>query len=238
MPRSLSGLVRTVVLFAGLLRVAAVVAAAPPVGSDSPVIVAEVVDPLPKDGAWARYYLVIKNGTGTELETWKVTLAFVGRAVHEDRPCRVVELRMKNETGDQVFERGDKVYSLLLPEKNLHESKVPFAGALKGRYRVGNSIGEWTKPPHFFFYGVFLPGVVKRASELDEPRTVKCQQGDLEIARGWTGSYKVTDAEDRVVEGRTWDYSTWLHPDLPVGFAHAKFELATVAGDERSVEVE
>ncbi|MEX0716315.1 MAG: hypothetical protein WD066_07010 [Planctomycetaceae bacterium] len=198
-----------------------------PTHADPPT---EAATALPKDGAWTRYHVVIKtiDGNHTTEETAKCTFAFLGQAVHESTACRWIELSMTHDKSETTRVK------CLVREKDLQESERPFEHVLKCQLQGSDGTiidADDQTARSVGVHAVFLPGTVKAARKLDEPQTVKYQQGNLEIATGSAGRYILADGDGTL----TADYSIWMHSDVPVGFAYAKFKLdSTAAGEELS----
>lgn len=219
MPRSLSVSLRMATVVASL-HVASAVAAEPP---------AQPGAALPKDGAWARYHVVIKSTPeSAESDTLKVTFAFVGRESHDGKECCWIEVRISPSDKSETMS-----VKCLVAEQDLRESERPFEHVLKSGRRSpdGNVFdGDDQANRGLGNFVIFLPGPLKAARNLDEPQMVKYQQGNLEIAAGLAGSYMNSSADDTV----TADYSIWMHPDVPAGFAHARFTLRHKADGEEA----
>lgn len=231
MPRSPRCWVRTVVLAAGLtLALGASV-----VAEDAPAPPrADSKDALPPDGAWARYSVMAKED-GRSL---KCTIAFLGGATHEGEACRWIELTIESLKRDDGVAVRDVVVKWLVTEKNLLESDLPIRVVTCERRGFDGNVVEVTNESHrnLDYFAAFLPGPRRHARKLDGPQLVKYQKGNLQIATGLAGRYAVpVTADDLDPDGATsyiTDYSIWLHPDLPVGFAYAKGEMFRQIGDK------
>jgi hypothetical protein len=194
--------------------------------------VTQAAGKLPKDGAWARYYVLFKSADGTE-RTARTTIRFTGTVVEKGERHRYVEW---TDAQKQIGEDGKKttktsVRKFLVTEKSLRESRHPLREFVRGWS------GEEGQPPVIETvrgnreladaidgrYLLFLPGVMSAASSTPKPRTIDYQMGQLRIKTGRTGT-RETRYQPRPGLVFTWktDYQVWRHKDVPLGMASAK----------------
>ena len=69
-----------------------------------------------------------------------------------------------------------------------------------------------------------------QAKRVDDPRTVKYQRGALEIPQAHVGTYRWWRNDKKPEETTVWEteFRVWLHPDLPIGVAHASTKLKLI----------
>jgi len=206
--------------------------------------VAQAADELPKDGAWARYYVQSKGPDGTE-HTFHTTIRFVGTVVEKGKRCRWVEwteaVPADGDDGKKTIRKS--VLKFLFTEKSLRESSQPLPEFIRGWS------GEEGKPPSPLettqrnrettnISGtnlVFLPGVLKTTKATRNPRTVDYQQGQLRLKTGRSGTYEAVYHPSTVPLVFTWktDYELWLHKDVPLGMASTRMKMVFIRKDAK-----
>lgn len=208
----------TAIVFAG------VVAAAPAFAAEPAADPGPALAPV---GSWTRYHVEIKTSDGRGWSC-KYTLAMVGNAIHEDEACRWIEMRMHGSSRED--DRTPEIHSVLVRERDLLESPLPFQKVVKCRYRIADDEIVERDSDSYRNFGSFVlcfPGVLKDCRKLDEPRRVQYQSGNLDIESGLGGRHVQEFAEDPGSSIRA-EFSVWLHPDVPLGYAYAKIKNTNI----------
>jgi hypothetical protein len=193
-------------------------------------------DELPKDGAWARYYVHAKSSNGRENSS-RLTIGMVGTVVEGGKKLRWIEVSETYEPERPKKPREKKytsVLKLLVPERALLESDAPLKQLVRGWSwdnvskrvdKVDTGKRDLQRFEAFYRpYVVYFPGPLKRAKRTRNSRDVDHQKGRLQIAGGLAGHniarwHAFTVPEQRSM---TLDVELWLHKDVPLGMASAK----------------
>jgi hypothetical protein len=208
--------------------------------------VASAAGTLPKDGTWARYYVVLKSDSGNE-RVLRTTVRFVGTVVEKGKKHRWVEI------GDDVEEEaggGKKVtknYAIkfLISEKDLRTASNPIQHFVRAMH------GEAGKPPepivasqrfrevYDAFNGqslLFLSGPSRSAKTTKHKRTIDYQDGRLSITSGRAGT-NVTHfhflANSKAIISWKRTYELWTHKAVPLGMASLKYRVVQTRTDEK-----
>lgn len=209
-------------------------------------------DELPKDGAWARYYVVTK--TDGEERSWKRTIRFVGTVTENGEKHRWVEFAdLSTQQSESAKPRHIRdVHKLLIPEKALRESTNPIRHAVRGWSLYGSSgqgpakIAELERRRQVFdwSYGpplTFLPASRKRATSTKNSKTIDYQKGQLKISNGAKGRHTAIYRATTAPVVYTWktDYERWRHKSIPLGTAALKLTTSFYrkSGKEKPVLV-
>ena len=193
---------------------AILLAAAGSCGADEPAVV------LPKEHGWARYHAITASEAGEE-RIATLTLKSLGKSLVDDLPCRWLESEYVSQDGQRHERR-----KYLIPERAIESSERPLEEAIK-YLQQDDKDAVVSLPPESQAWmatdSLHFPGLLKTAKVVADPRTVTFQGGKLEIANAYLGTYRWSrkgrpPAETTIYEP---EYRIWLHPDLPVGFAHA-----------------
>jgi hypothetical protein len=195
-------------------------------------------DKLPKDGAWARYYVYAKSSNGRE-NVSRLTISMVGTVVEGGRKLRWIEVSETYQPERPEKPREKKytsVLKLLVPERALLESDAPLKQLVRG-WRWDNFSHRADKVDtgkrdlqHFEAlyrpYVLFFPGPLKQAKPTRNNRDVDHQTGRLHIAGGLAGHNVARWHAFTVPEQRsmTVDVELWLHKDVPLRMASAKLK--------------
>jgi hypothetical protein len=183
---------------------------------------------LPTVGGWARYHASLKEDTGEESADTMI-LKSLAAATFEGCACRWLETEFLAGEGNHHERR-----KFLIPERAIQSSEKPSDDVLKYLQRDDADAVSSVPPENQGWMPtdiLYFPGFLKNANLVDDPRSVKHQTGTFEIPKAYVGTYKWW-RKGRVPEETTvWEtqYRVWLHPDLPVGFAHAQARLAVVS---------
>jgi hypothetical protein len=200
--------------------------------SGAPLLAA---DKLPKDGAWARYYVHGKYSNGREL-IWRMTVRLVGTVVEDGRKLRWLEVSQTFEPerpGNTGEKKVTSVHKLLIPERALLESGSPLKQFVRG-WLWDNVIKRAdkldTRQRDRLYYAamlrpfvMFFPGPLKQTRPTRHARDVDYQNGRLHVAGGLAGQHVARWHAFTVPEQRwiTDDVELWLHKDVPLRMASA-----------------
>jgi hypothetical protein len=191
--------------------------------ADSPVPAA------PRQG-WAQYHAVTRNDSGSEF-IGKMTLKRLNQTTVDKTAC----LWFESEYVDSEQKRHERTRFLITAEA-VQTSSAPFEKMLRILQQNDDAPVTSLPPDSQGWLPVDVlcfPGVLKDAKRVNESRTVKFQRGNLEIPHAYVGTYRWSrknrdSADAPVYETR---YRLWLHPDIPVGYAHAELTLTLLIGD-------
>ncbi|MSR57330.1 MAG: hypothetical protein EXS05_06630 [Planctomycetaceae bacterium] len=182
---------------------------------------------LAKDGAWVQYQWDWERLDNGQTMSGKLTLSFVGSLVENGEPCRWIELKYVIPEGN---EKGTLIEKLLIREKDLLESENPIETVLRTWVQF-NDEPAYRKEPHQNNDStsgttlLWTPGAMKKAVA-GTPRDIEYQQGHLKAAKAWSKNVLLAEKnqDGKVVAHRSRRYTSWLHADLPVGFAQAEIK--------------
>lgn len=207
---------------------------------------AHSAEQLPKDGSWARYYVVLKSSSGNE-RTLRTTVRFVGTVVENGEKHRWVEIgdSVEEDAGGGKKETKHYAIKFLISEKALRTASNPIQHFVRARQ------GEAGKPPepivasqrfrevYDAFNGqslLFLSGASKSAKMTKHKRTIDYQDGRLSIASGRAGT-NVTHfhflANSKAVISWKRTYELWTHKAVPLGMASLKYRVVQTRTDEK-----
>src|SRR5262249_40011807 len=145
----------------------------------------------------------------------------VGTAVEEGVACRWVEVKVVVPKGERQPE-GTYITKMLISTRDLTELRDPFVHPLRTWNRQPGD-PEATERKGAFMVGpnlmLWLPGALATLKEGADRKDVECQQGRLESARAWVGQ-RATFNEKTKSRFES-NYTVWMHPALPIGFAEA-----------------
>ena len=187
---------------------------------------APAADKLPKDGAWARYYVVVSFPNGKEYLS-RYSIRFVGTVVENGKRHRWIEF-----FSDHTIRGGGKsVRKFLLPEKALRESSHPLRQYVRGwkgepgktPMPLPTSGPEKERAAIGGTSLLFLPAVLKPSKVTRNPRTVDYQKGRLRMKSGRAGTFRdmIQEADGRVITWKS-DYEVWSHKNVPLWMVSRK----------------
>jgi hypothetical protein len=179
---------------------------------------------LPKDGAWVRYQAELEDLRSGKKYTRDIRLSFVGTAVEDGQTFRWLEQR-ESDSGGGVPPKFE-IFKVLVPEKQLLESSLPFETVRRAWLRkFTGEIEDVTNKPlliqgNFAPYLLWTPGMLKSSSLLeDQTKDIEYQRGRLQGATARSGKVEMPEKLKPLLH---WTYTAWQHPDLPIGFAEAR----------------
>jgi hypothetical protein len=205
---------------------------------------AHSAEQLPKDGSWARYYVVLKSSSGSE-RTLRTTVRFVGTVVENGEKLRWVEI------GDSVErdEGGKKItrhYAIkfLISEKNLRTASNPiqhFVRAWQGEVGKPAERIDATRRSHEVYDAfngqslLFLAGASKASKATKAKRSIDYQDGRLSIASGRSGTNVTHFHPVNTKISLSWKrtYELWTHKSIPLGMASLKYGVVRSRTDEK-----
>lgn len=196
-----------------------------------PTCGAEPAAKLPTPGGWARYHVNSTQNSG-ESSVHKLLLKSLSKTTKDGVDCCWLEC--------EGWSNDDELHNpvkFLIPEKTILSTATPTDEILiylqhDARRQVCSvpPRNQGWMPDNYLYF----PGFLKDAKLEPNARTVKHQTGTLEIAQAHVGTYKWSrkkqDPEATTFETK---YKVWLHPDLPIGFAHAQTSLTIYNGETK-----
>jgi hypothetical protein len=202
-------------------------------------------DKLPKDGAWARYYVYSKMPDGNEYASHR-TIRFVGTVVENGKTHRWIEWSLADAPADGGKKKPITfVRKFLLTEKSLRESSHPlrefvrgwegFEGKTPRRIATKGDDRELAIVSAGGSQLLFLPGVLKTTKPSRSSRTIDYQHGQLRVKSGCVGTYEDVYRPMTAPLASTWktDYELWLHRDVPLGMASVKKKMVLIRKDAK-----
>jgi hypothetical protein len=184
----------------------------------------EITIPMPKGGAWARYYVTTTREPGSAIETSPrtETIRFAGTVESDGQTHHWLE---------QSFALNDGRTNLMktrVSEKDL-KSDWPLADNRRWWHKGGNQPATEceTFGPEYGVFSLVLPGPYSTAKTIHEARRVDYQRGRLEINEALAGRQEFTSKNDEHDLGFEMNFTVWRHPDVPVGLAAARISLRT-----------
>lgn len=179
---------------------------------------------LPKDGSWVRYHVETEDVVEKKIEGLRsIELSFVGTVVEEGQTCRWLERKESVPDGEKGTKK--EIIKVLVPEKDLWESDVPFEHFRRGWVlRPDGKIAEVTMKQHVLLHLNFAPlllwtpGMLKDSKQVaDQFKDIEYQAGRLKGAQARTGKLALPDNNYDISK-----YTAWQHPDLPIGCAEVR----------------
>lgn len=198
---------------------------------------------LPKDGAWARYYVTMKSESGRE-RTLRTTVRFVGTVVKNGERLRWVEIGDTVEE-DEGGRKVDRHYAIkfLISEKDLLTSTNPIRHFVQACHaEVGKRADKIEANKRYrevydAFNAqslLFLAGPSKRSKPTARSRTIDYQDGRLKIPSGHTGTNvsRFTANPKSTLEWKR-TYEIWRHKAVSLGMASLKYRVVRTRTDEK-----
>ncbi len=150
-------------------------------------------------------------------------MSIVGTVVEDGETYRWLERKESVPDGEKGTKK--EIIKVLVPEKDLWESDVPFEHFRRGWVlRVNGQLGEVTMKQrvllHLNFAPLLLwtPGMLKGSEQVaDQSKDIEYQAGRLKSAQARTGKLALPDNNYDISK-----YTAWQHPDLPVGCAEVR----------------
>jgi hypothetical protein len=181
----------------------------------------------PREGSWANYHVLTKTDRGEE-SAGKMTLKSLNKTTVDAVPCRWFESEYVAQA-EPWHERR----KFLVPERAVDSSERPLDEVLRNLQRDNAAAVAAVSPEAHAWMPtdvLYFPGFLKNAKRVDDPRTVKYQRGEWQIPQAHVGTYRWWRKGKPPEESSVWEttYRVWLHPDLPVGFAHAATTLKLI----------
>jgi len=197
---------------------------------------------IPKDGTCVRYFVETENlTTGEKRGAFTTTLAFVGTTVEEGQTCRWLERTTVIPEG--IEGSGTYVVKVLVPEKDLWESKAPFEHVRRAWMLRPNELVVKMAARSLVadINGIFLelmlwtPGMLKDSGPAsNESKDIEYQPGRLRAAEARTGKR----ADERPGPGKDEkSYVAWQHPNLPIGAAEVRIIRETTFNLEKTPQL-
>jgi hypothetical protein len=153
--------------------------------------------------------------------------------------CRWIEI-------EEMYDGQDKpqIHKLLVAEMDLIQSAQPVSKVKRWISKFEDQItvqGDdfLDRAGAFGPSFVFLTGAMKGSKPIAESKQVEYQSGKLSIDQGRKGSY-VWGRKYKTIEGSVtfkWDYTIWMHPNVPFGFAHSNMKLTVRSTADDAVRV-
>jgi hypothetical protein len=197
---------------------------------------APLIHTLPADGAWSAFQVAIDVEGRTVPATW--TIRSVGRVMHQDKPCRCLEMELKCDDGPQqiiVYNLENTTWRLIIPEDEFGEGKDPVAHVVKSWQQIGKS--DPVLQPSIAnadpMFAAILKGPAGKLKVEDAKEKIQWQQGTLEC-RVLSGSQEIEFAgANLTITSRIFQNS-----DVPFSMAGMRKELkATVGGMDYEVRI-
>ncbi len=192
-----------------------------------------LIQQLPKDGSWVRYFLNLKSEQPDEADTGTLTIRSVGQVMVEGKPCRWIEFQF---TTNKQQDSGAQIVKVLVPEKHLQKGAKPVANIVRGWQKQGNSDPEPLPAERSTEVEFFLPGPLKDVKQLKQKKVIDYQRGQLKCDSAFTGAYSLTPPELReaLPEGFSFTlrYTLWPHKAAPFGVAAATMQITVKQNDK------
>jgi hypothetical protein len=234
-------------------------------GSPTPGRCDEPEFKLPKDGSWVRYEPISDREekplgrpvSGSLRRVLTVTVSLVGTVVEDGMQCRWLEIKTVSVDAHEYAESKEKaeaqgrVEKFLIPEKDLISSQKPFENVrriwdtLPGRTEVRQMKfpNMQYRADHLARFWFWTPGMLKDTKPApNEAKDVEYKKGKLQNAEAQSGqrdtlvgaiSPNGRDNRRSFVES----FTVWMHPDVPIGFAEARFESQQVDREDETKKI-
>lgn len=181
---------------------------------------------LPKEGAWTKYHVIMRLDNGTEVK-FTERISLLGGEQWNGELCRWIEIEENYESQEKP-----QVHRLLVPEKELLQAERPLDHVKRYISKEDNQVTVHTDDQTLARASllgpvvVFLPGPFQGTKTIAELKKFDYQSGRLLIENARKGSFtweRKYNTPDRK-EISKWDYTIWVHKDVPFGFAHARMK--------------
>lgn len=195
-----------------------------------------LVQTLPKDGSWTKYYCEAESPQ--EKFTGTMVVKSVGRTVENGKPCRWIEFAMTRTDGGKERRRVTK---LLIDEASLKPGSKKVPAIIRGwkknaaESRV-EELSERDKDPAningatWFLFG----GSRKTVKTLKQAKTIDFQKGQLKIAEGKSATLEIvprTKNSKGNVKFQV-EQSFWTHKSVPFATAASEWTITLKSGDK------
>jgi hypothetical protein len=183
---------------------------------------------LPKDGTWTKYYMEMKSETpGMKEMSGEFTIKSVGAATEDGKTCRWIEIEM---TGEEGGKKKHHVMKFLINEKYFKPGSKAAPEILRGwtRQDTGSEIKELSdmeKNPRGMM-SMFFGGNRKDVKKLKDAKLVDYQKGKLKITDGTSAKLDL-DAGPNAPPEMKYDVtqSLWSHKTVPFGTAAMELHM-------------
>lgn len=184
---------------------------------------------LPKERGWTRYHAITQSAGGTEVIGTYIFKA-LDKTTVDGKPCQWFEAEYTSKENE--IDRHER-RKLLISDETFATSARPMEETLRLLERVdAGPLTSISPDEAAWLISDFMsfPGFSKDAKRVDDLRTVTHQHGKLEIRQALVGTYRWSRKDKPPPEATVFetDYRIWMHPDLPVGVAHATTTLKIV----------
>jgi hypothetical protein len=183
---------------------------------------------LPKDGTWTKYYMEMKQeAPATKEVIGEFTLKSVGSVTENGKKCRWIEIEMKAEEGGK---KRHSIMKFLVNEKHLKPGSKEAPEVVRGwnRQDTGSEVkelSEMEKNPNGMM-SIFFGGHRKDVKTLKDAKVVDYQKGKLKITDGTSGKLEM-DLGPNAPQGFKYDVtqSLWSHKSVPFGTAAMELKM-------------
>lgn len=180
-----------------------------------------LIQRIPKDGSWVKYYMDMKSdGPRKQEMNATMTLRAVGSVTENGEKCRWVELQMQ---GEENGKKRNMIMKFLIREKELKPGAKTTPRIIRGwKKQDDKAVTEISDREKADQTGIAIFfGGAKDAKTVKEAKTIDYQKGQLKIASATRGKPAFNVPGDNAPPGLKYDatQTVWTHKDVPFGTA-------------------
>jgi hypothetical protein len=193
---------------------------------------------LPKDGSWVKYYVELKISAQPKQDmTGILKLSSVGHVAENGQDCRWIEIDFR---GEQNGMKNHQVLKLLLREKHLKADSKAVIKPVRGYMKDDDGKPTELADSNEILVRLFTTIVAGRAGGVKPEKkatTIDCLQGQLKIAAGETGTLTFKPDEN-AADGQQFrmTQTLWKHKNVPFGVAAMRLTV-DIRDKQKSVQV-
>jgi len=190
---------------------------------------------LPKDGTWTKYYMEMKAESPRMMEmSGEFTIKSVGKVTEDGKSCRWIEIEMQ---GEEAGKKKHHVIKFLISEESFKPGSKKAPEILRGWKREDadsevKEIDEMEKNPNGMM-AIFFGGNRKDVKKLKDAKAIDYQKGKLKITDGTAGKLSL-DLGANAPQGIKYDVtqSLWTHKSVPFGTAAMELKMVITIKDK------
>ena len=186
-----------------------------------------LLETLPKDGSWTKYYMEIKSEKPMQTMTGTFIIRSVGSVTENGEKCRWIEMQME---GERNGKKQHSIFKILVKEKDFKPGSKSVLEIVRGwkQNKADGEVKELTdreKSPDGEV-AILFGGKRKDVKKLKTEKVIDYQKGKLKITTGTTGTLELKPAPNTPADFKyTFVQSVWPHKNVPFGTAAMELQM-------------
>ena len=188
-----------------------------------------LVQSLPKDGSWVRFYMELKIAEPQKIEiSGTYTIRSVGRTTVNGKPCRWIELHIEQTQNGKATRTITKV---LIAERDFRPKSKRRLKIIRGWIKKNENDPHKLPESDYDQFAFLLSTPLKDRKAHHEVNVIDYQKGQLTIKSGVIGKYVMKVGTDAPANsGLAVTQSIWSHSSIPFGTAALQLEMQAQEG--------